>query len=93
MGVAAASGRAGDATQQIWLTDAELEEGAPWNSGTDSDTSSDDGTEPIYLVENLQNAGYSPEEIEHSLAYLKSEAKRAHRRYTKKPVRRVRRFA
>ena len=58
-------------------------------SGTDTDTSSDDMAEELYCPEL---AGVPEPLVEQVLWARKSHAKRAWRRYTKKPVRKVRRF-
>jgi hypothetical protein len=58
-------------------------------SGTDTDTSSDDPNDPVDFTD-LQ--GYDPQESEEWLYYQKRFHTKRWRRFTQKPVRRVRRF-
>jgi hypothetical protein len=69
-------------TQQVYMT-------ADDDSGTDTDTSSDDGTEVINTTFDING----PEHIVQEQIYWQMRnAKRLWRRYTHKPVRKVRRF-
>jgi len=60
-----------------------------YDSCTDTDTSSDDEEEPLDWSDC---AGYSPDEISQWLFFQQRFHKRRWRRWTRKPVRRVRRF-
>jgi len=60
-----------------------------WDSGTDTDTSSDSGQHELDYSDLSQ---MTPQEAEEELFYQQRYAKRRFRRYMGKPVRRVRRF-
>ena len=66
------------------------EQNEPYDSGTDSDTSSDSKTEPIDFTDcpNFDD----PNQVSEHLFFQYRHAKRRWRRWSQKPVRRVRRY-
>ena len=82
-----------DYREYIYLADHELEHQAPWDSGTETDTSSDSNNEPMdYSDLNDPVNPLTEEEKAHQLYYNQRYHRKKYRRFFRKPTRRVRRF-